>query len=132
MFFRSSINIFFNNLSSLNNLFHKTDFFIIFFIMFFFNLNNPWDHIISLSNLPQGYFIGIFRVLFLHSNLVGNFINIHVGNRNHFLIFFSNLPHAIVPVVSIAFFVCSKALATLLTGVGHPGNKIFYNNPQLK
>lgn len=127
MFFRGSVNIFFNDLSSLNDLFNKTDFFIIFFIMFFFNPDDLWDHIISFSNLSQGYFIGIFRVLFLHSNLAGNIIDINVWNRDHFLIFISNLPHAIVPVVSVALLVSSKALATLLASVDHPGNKIFYN-----
>ncbi len=130
MLFRRSINDLFNNLSSLKDLLDKTLFFIKVF-MIFFNFDNSGDHIISFSNLSQGYFIRIFRV-FLQSDLAGNFINIHLRNRNHLLIFISNLPHAIVPVVSVAFFVCSKALATLLAGVGHPGNKIFYNNPQLK
>lgn len=61
MLFRRPINDLFNDLSSLYDLLDETLFFIIIF-MFFFNFDNSRDHIISFSNLSQGYFIWIFRV----------------------------------------------------------------------
>lgn len=61
MLFKRPINDLFNNLSSLKDLLDKTLFFIIVF-MIFFNFDNSGDHVISFSNLSQGYFIRIFRV----------------------------------------------------------------------